>query len=239
MPKRFTETTKWSDPWFRGLSPKLKAFWLYCLDNCDHAGVWPVDFGLASFCIGEQVTQKEIAGAFAGRVIFFNIDKMLVLKFIRFQYGVLSPDCKMHKPVYASLTKNGLNYDNLKGIDTLSIGFETLQVKEKDKDKEKDQEKTRARENSDFKAHPWFSDAQFLKEWSAWSKERRTAGTERNFATLRGLACDDLALATRIVAASADNGWKGLFPLKDGRPAGKSNSRQKNTEREYEENLTL
>lgn len=90
-----------------------------------------------------------------------------------------------------------------------------------------------------FLEHPWFSDSQFLKEWTAWGNERRKAGTERNFATLLGLAGDDLALATRIVAASADNGWKGLFPLKDGQSRPKSNSRQKNMEREYDEHLTL
>jgi hypothetical protein len=141
LAKRFTATEKWSDPWFRGLSPKLKAFWLYALDNCDPAGVWSVDFGLASFCIGEPVTEKDVASAFSGRVLFFGDAKMLVVKFIRYQYGVLSHDCKMHKPVFASLSKNGLNFDNQKGMDTLSIGFETLQVQVTVKDQVKEQEK--------------------------------------------------------------------------------------------------
>lgn len=145
MAKRFTATEKWSDPWFRGLSPKLKAFWLYALDNCDPAGVWSVDFGLASFCIGEPVTEKEVTAAFSGRILFFGDAKMLVVKFIRYQYGVLSPDCKMHKPVFASLAKNCLNFDNQKGIDTLSIGFGTLQVQGTVKDQVKEQDKEGAK----------------------------------------------------------------------------------------------
>lgn len=91
----------------------------------------------------------------------------------------------------------------------------------------------------DFKTHPWFANEEFAKEWTAWGKERRKAGTSRNFATLRGLAGDDLALATQIVAKSADNGWKGLFALDKKQDGQKGNSRQKQQGREYDEELKL
>jgi len=54
MVKRFTETTKWLDPWFRKLPAKVKIFWMYLIDSCDNAGFWIVDFELASFLIGEK-----------------------------------------------------------------------------------------------------------------------------------------------------------------------------------------
>jgi hypothetical protein len=37
--KRFTETTKWADPWFRKLPLRLKSLWHWLCDTCDMAGV--------------------------------------------------------------------------------------------------------------------------------------------------------------------------------------------------------
>lgn len=36
-------------------------------------------------------------------------DKWVIVKFINFQYGKLSQDCKPHRPVFAALEKHGLN----------------------------------------------------------------------------------------------------------------------------------
>lgn len=223
MSKRFTETTKWADPWYRGLTPKLKSFWQYCLDNCDHAGVWPVDFDLASFCIGEKVTKKEVLESFSTRVVFFGSDKMLVVKFISFQYGTLSPDCKMHRPVFASLSKNRLNYDNLKGIDTLSIGFDTLQDKNKDQDKDQDQEKDSETKKTEepppgFYSDPIFQNPEFREAWDGWVEARRKARktpTERamrlNLAQLREIAPSSIEKAIKILNTATMRGWTGLF----------------------------
>lgn len=145
MSKRFTETGKWADPWFRSLPTKMKAFWEYIRDNCDSSGVWLADWDLASFCLGQKVTAQEIQEHFAGRVAFLRADKLLILKFIQFQYGQLSEECKPHKPVFAALRKHGIFEVYLKGFDTLTIpfrkGMDTLQYKEQDQDKEKGKEK--------------------------------------------------------------------------------------------------
>jgi len=37
--KRFTETTKWDDPWFRKLSPTAKLLWGYITDKCNAVGL--------------------------------------------------------------------------------------------------------------------------------------------------------------------------------------------------------
>lgn len=47
--KRFTETGKWEDKWFRGLSPAHKLIYLYLLDVCDQAGFWEIDIEGAAF----------------------------------------------------------------------------------------------------------------------------------------------------------------------------------------------
>lgn len=41
--KRFTETHKWDDPWFRELAGAHKLVFLYILDRCNNAGFWEVD----------------------------------------------------------------------------------------------------------------------------------------------------------------------------------------------------
>jgi hypothetical protein len=62
--KRFTETIKWVDPWFRELSPIQKCVFLYCCDNCDNAGFIEVDFSGWAFHIGCKA--KEIEAAWQG-----------------------------------------------------------------------------------------------------------------------------------------------------------------------------
>lgn len=41
--KRFTETAKWDDQWFRPLPGHVKLAFLYIIDRCDNAGFWEVD----------------------------------------------------------------------------------------------------------------------------------------------------------------------------------------------------
>jgi len=50
--KRFTDSEKWRDPWFRRLPTEYKLLWLYLLDECDVSGVWKVDLELATMIIG-------------------------------------------------------------------------------------------------------------------------------------------------------------------------------------------
>lgn len=129
--KRFTETSKWSDPWFRKLSPELKNLWQWLTDNCDNAGVIEVDLDLASFQIGYQYPINTLS-EFGDRVQILPCGKHFIPKFIPFQYGQLSEECKAHKPVFASLEKHGI-----KGYPK---GIDTLQEKEKEKEKETDKE---------------------------------------------------------------------------------------------------
>ena len=55
MTRRFTETEKWADPWFRALQPQHKLAWMYLVDNCDVAGFLDLDQLLANFQIGFEV----------------------------------------------------------------------------------------------------------------------------------------------------------------------------------------
>ena len=88
MSKRFTEIMKWNDPWFRRLSIEAKLFWIYLCDNCDNAGVWKIDYELASFQIGGKITNDLLKEINLGKErVKESNDLMLVLDFINFQIG--------------------------------------------------------------------------------------------------------------------------------------------------------
>lgn len=134
--KRFTETQKWEDPWFRRLRPEIKLLWQWLLDRCDNAGVIDPDMELASFQIGYQYPMDTLF-EFGERVVKLPCGKHFIPKFIQFQYGNLSVDCKAHKPIFMSLQKHSLNVDP-KGYPK---GINTLQEKETDQEEETEKEK--------------------------------------------------------------------------------------------------
>ena len=85
--KRFTETEKWTDPWFRRLPPISKLVWLYLCDRCDQAGCWEVDLEAMQFAVGAPVT-GVIRTHFQERVEVFDGGRFWwVPTFTAFQYG--------------------------------------------------------------------------------------------------------------------------------------------------------
>lgn len=133
--KRFTETTKWQDPWYRKLSPRLKCLWQYLCDACDHAGVLDFDPEIAAFSIGETIVESDIA-AMGERVKKLASGKLYVVRFIEFQFGRLSHDCRPHKVVFEAIARNGLKYPTNTLPDRVSDN-----PQDKDQDKDKDKEK--------------------------------------------------------------------------------------------------
>jgi hypothetical protein len=154
--KRFTDTDKWADRWFRKLPPEMKCFWFYVLDRCDLAGAWKVDLEAASFAIGHELTEEEIFSNFDGRFKKIRPDLWYVSKFISFQYGELSEECRPHAAVIRSLKSNGLWKEYSKGIQ---------RDKDKDKDKEEDQEKEKDQ---------WESEGLFKRAGALFRRRRDT-----------------------------------------------------------------
>ena len=127
--KRFTETEKWRDPWFRKLSAGAKLAFLYIIDNCDNAGVWTADKELADFSIGMEIPWMKVLEAFGERVSVLPSGDWLIVRFVEFQFGKLSKDCKPHLQVMRLIEKHRVSKGYPKGFRTLE---------EKDKEKEKD-----------------------------------------------------------------------------------------------------
>lgn len=115
------------------MSPRLKCLWQYICDNADAAGVWEPDFGLASYLIGETVSESDLM-AFDGRIEPLKSGKIRVISFLEFQYGKLSKDCKAHIPIFRLLEKHSLSIAYPKAIRSLQ---ETEKEEEEEEDKEK------------------------------------------------------------------------------------------------------
>ena len=121
MAKRFTDSDKWKKGFIRGLPPKYKLLWLYILDDCNHAGVWDIDFEVASIRIGIKINEKEAINYFAEQIkIFDKGQKWFVPKFIDFQYGQLNANSRPHQAVIRLIDKYDLY--NIKGISPLDTG---------------------------------------------------------------------------------------------------------------------
>ncbi len=100
--KRFTETTKWDDPWYRNLSPAAKLLWAYLTDKCNCVGLIELDRASAAFHIGCDVNESHLT-ELESRLQRLPNGKLFIPKFIRFQYGELSVNCPAHKPVFRAI----------------------------------------------------------------------------------------------------------------------------------------
>jgi hypothetical protein len=138
MAKRFTDTDKWKKPFLRKLKSEYKLLWVYILDECDHAGIWQVDFDVAEIKLGEKLNMEDAIESFEGKIhVFDEGQKWFIYDFIDFQYGELSKGNNAHNSVIRILDKYKIKY-KIKPLTSSSRGD---QDKDKDKDKEKDKDK--------------------------------------------------------------------------------------------------
>jgi hypothetical protein len=117
MAKRFTDTEKWSDIWYRELSLEMKLAWIYVLDKCDAAGFWKPDFGLISYSIGKKIKEDEFYRVFADRITIYANGRVQINKFISFQYGDLTESNKMYNKVQNLIKENGASMPHRSPID--------------------------------------------------------------------------------------------------------------------------
>ncbi len=126
MAKRFTDSEKWERPWFRKLPNEYKLFWIYLLDKCDSAGFWYVDIELASFLIGEIITEENALKYLGKQIKVLANNKWQIVDFVTFQYGKLVPNNNLHRSVLEKIGKNPLG---------ASEGLVSPLAGDKDKDK--------------------------------------------------------------------------------------------------------
>jgi hypothetical protein len=211
--KRFTETTKWDDPWFMDLPLKYKLFWLYICDKCDNAGAWQPNIRLAVAQIGEPLELAEILRVFTDRIAQLGDGKLFITKFIPFQYGNLSPNCRAHIPILNNIEKLRVSKGYPKGI-------QTLMEKEKEKEKEKEGD-IKGKENpSLIRARALFNKRLSTplddSERRAWSKAQKAieATNEDEWRLLEWVyqqKGNDIAKYRRHDMATLFNNWNGAI----------------------------
>jgi len=113
MGKRFVDSEMVLKQWWRQLPPEVKVLWEFLRCRCDGAGVWAVDRDSAEFHVGAKLPWDTLPDMILGNkgealVEEFEPGKWWIPTFCTFQYGTLSPNCKPHRPVLASLAKHGL-----------------------------------------------------------------------------------------------------------------------------------
>lgn len=132
MAKRFCDTSLWDKEWFQCLSLINKVFLKYIFENCDCAGVWEPNYRMASFIIGESVTEHNVEEINRINNLFEKLEngKIFINNFVNFQYGKLSEKCNPHKSIIKLLQKHGLYERVVNSYNTSDDEQEQIEVKE-------------------------------------------------------------------------------------------------------------
>lgn len=248
MSKRQTDTDKWKKKFIRGLDAPYKLLWLYILDECDHAGIWHVDFDVAVIRIGLSVDEETALKSFGEKVTpFSDGEKWFIRDFIEFQYGALNPANRVHNSVLKILEKYNLSLENK----PLASPLEGSKDKDIDKDTVlKNQSNAREKLESEGAAEkikataeamieivlPWQSD-EFTSTWQHWKKFKQEQfkfkytprGEQAALKELAELSEGVEGVAVAIIHRSMGNGWKGFFKLKPEENNGNVRNRNTNT----------
>lgn len=142
MAKRFIDTEKFKTSFFRSLPSSYKILWDYVCLDCNHAGIWIVDFEIAQIYIGKDccVNEKEAIRLFnSGKTRVVPIDggkRWFISSFIDFQYGILNPENRAHNSVISQLVSYGLWDEGLGVIKPLASPLQGCRDIDKDMDKD-------------------------------------------------------------------------------------------------------
>jgi hypothetical protein len=144
--KRFTDTNKYKKPFIRSLQGAYKLLWDFLYHDCDHAGIWIVDFEIAQTYVGNDmpVNKAEALRLFnSDEIRIIEIDggkKWFVPSFIEFQYGVLSEKNRAHINVISVLRKHFLLNKDLSIKKEKPLTSPLQGAKEKEQEQEKGKE---------------------------------------------------------------------------------------------------
>lgn len=224
---------------FRKLEPSLKLTWYYIWTHCDKSGVWEIDDDLFEFDNGFDFDFKSFKENFKSLIRISN-EKILLIDFIKVNYGTLTANYNPHKPVFRDLSKNDLKLEP-----SLNQAYFKLVDEEEDVYEEEDKEeevkepkieigavyeiedgkpkKTKAKVKKTEVVLP-FKTEKFKVQWQLWKaykakeygfKYKSIESEQASLTELSNLSNEIEETAILIMNQSMAKGWKGFFQLKN------------------------
>ena len=218
MSKRFTDSEKFRDIWYRKLSPTHKCFWEYLLSECDNAGIIEIDFESASFHIGAEVTEKDL-DVFSGRVIKLKDGKYFIPKFIEFQQGELNPLNNAHKPIIEKLKVYGYTLEHpfkefIRELEGGSEGVLTSPSNSKGNSNGKGNSNiintAREKKLTFTDVVDWESLFAYWEQNKKGGKYKNAESRNRMLASLKEQSNNDFELAKKAIVYAVDNKYQGF-----------------------------
>lgn len=244
MAKRFTDTNKYKKEFMMGLKGPYKLLWDFLYHECDHAGIWIVNFQIAQIYIGADMKVNKVDALKyfnKGEIRVHEISptKWFIPEFINFQYGDLDPKNRAHNSVIKILKSfNLIDEENkIKGLNTPLKGCKDKDMdkdKDKDMDKDKDKDSENFQKNSQTEIAVFDLPDPFIEIWDRWVKYKKDQhkfkyaskdSEETAKKSLLQLCEGDPDKATKILDYAIGNGYKGFFELKSN-PGGQELSKE-------------
>lgn len=207
--KRFSETEKWRDPWFRSLKPSQKLLFLFIVDNCNNAGFWEEDKDYACYATGMNVEEYEGAVKGLARGLIGASGWYWVKNFLKHQKNdTINPENRAHVQILKLLAEQSQRFNAsecfrgflapYKGLlSPLGIG--------KGKGKGIGKKEGEIQEGKDEKAPPKMDG--FEEFWSSYPKKKAKGDAEKAW---REKGCftklDQILTAIKRARSSPD--WK-------------------------------
>lgn len=221
MAKRFSESNRWDDPWYRALPPHLKNFWDFLCCRPDAAGVWKPDWQDVHFRIGRKIGADEALNAFNSDKVRINVLKngyWQVIGWVTFQFGeTLNEKIGQHKSSLVLIRKYtefgyflGKAYPNT---------YPRRILVEEEKEEEKEMEEEKEESVSARETFLYLDDTKFKStfvDFLEMRKKIRKPTTDRaEKLILKDLHKHPINDAIKMLENSIVNSWQGVFPLKE------------------------
>lgn len=226
--KRFTETEKWNDPWFRKLPGAHKLVFIFLIENCNNAGFYEFDIDHVAYLTALKREHVEGALEALGRGIKAADGWIWIKNFLRHQKNEdLNHENPAHRNIISLLRVQIERFKNVEDFEKFVAPYEGLLspigkglVKEKVEGMKSPEKK--GTPEAPLEPPPKLNTDAFKAAWARYVAYRvesklkplKTMSIAQKWLELAGWGHDQ---AIAAINASISNGHQGIFePKKNG-----------------------